>query len=393
MKTCDDLTNADLYKMIREIRKVVVFGATNIGWYLYKTLGGGHEEIEVAICDNSHIMQQDARVLAVDDAVALHKDAFYLLTSSIHEQTMKNQLLTLGIPAEHIVLAITKEALIYDHHCKERKKLEPLKKLQFEVNLTEHCNLNCKCCTQFSCIAEEEYIDTNVMERDFKRLGELFSGVCERIYLIGGEPLLHPDVEKCMKIARNYFPVGQISIFTNGILLPKCKETFWQSCRENDIAIIVTKYPIQFNYAQIVKKAEEESVYFEFYGASEDFKYMTCLNMDITGRQDIKRSWLDCKESNNCIKLRDGKLFTCTRPAAIYKLNRYFNMNFEVAEADYIDIYMAENESEILKKLAKPIPFCRYCNPVKGRKALEWGATEKSIYEWVDVGGYKSKDI
>lgn len=41
MKTCDDLTNADLYKMIREIRKVVVFGATNIGWYLYKTLGGG----------------------------------------------------------------------------------------------------------------------------------------------------------------------------------------------------------------------------------------------------------------------------------------------------------------------------------------------------------------
>lgn len=335
------------------------------------------------MCDNSHIMQQDVRVLTVDKAVVLHRDAAYLLTSSIHEQTMKNQLLKLGIPAEHIILAITKEALDYDYHCKEKKKLKPLKKLQFEVNLVEHCNLNCKCCTQFSCIAEKEYIATDVMKRDFMRLGKLFEGVCERIYLIGGEPLLHPDVEKCMKIAREYFPVGKISIFTNGLLLPECKETFWQCCRENDIELIVTRYPISFDYAQIEKRADEEGVCFEYYGASEDFKYMTCLNMDSAGRQDIKKSWVDCKESNNCIKLRNGKLFTCTRPAAIYKLNRYFDMNFEVKEADYIDIYEVQTGKEILEELAKPIPFCRYCNPVNGRKALEWGPTEKMRCEWI----------
>lgn len=372
---CDD----ELRKKIAGFSEVVIFGATNIGWYLFGILGGGY----IAICDNSVKKQQDTNVMSVENAVNLYKNAIYLITSSIHEQTMKKQLLSLGIPEEHIMMAITKEALDYDYNCKKKKKVEPLPKIQFEVDLASHCNLNCKCCSQFSCIAEEEFIDIKVMERDFKRLGELFEGNCERIYLIGGEPLLHPDVEKCMKIARSHFPIGKISVFTNGLLLLNCGEIFWKTCREYNITIIVTKYPINFDYEGIVQKVEKENVSFEFFGASQDFKYMTRLNMDIKGRQNAEKSWVECKESNNCVKLKNGKIYTCTRPAAIYKFNKYFNMNFEVSPKDYIDIYKAESGEEILRKMAQPIPFCRYCNPIEGRIAVEWGATDKSVYEWI----------
>jgi molybdenum cofactor biosynthesis enzyme MoaA len=44
--------------------------------------------------------------------------------------------------------------------------------------------------------------------------------------LLGGEPLLHPDITKFIKYAKRYFPETLIGIGTNGILLPKMKNKF-----------------------------------------------------------------------------------------------------------------------------------------------------------------------
>jgi ABC-2 type transport system ATP-binding protein len=49
--------------------------------------------------------------------------------------------------------------------------------LSFEIHLTEHCNLNCKGCFHFSCIAEEEYLTKEEFERDISRISELSKGV------------------------------------------------------------------------------------------------------------------------------------------------------------------------------------------------------------------------
>jgi hypothetical protein len=220
------------------------------------------------------------------------------------------------------------------------------------------------------------------MERDFGRLGSLFDGEAERIYLIGGEPLLHPDISDCMQIARRYFPKGVISIFTNGLLLKKMDGQFWETCRENNIGIIVTRYPINMDYEALESLVRNHGVEFELFGNSKDFKYMSNIGLDIEGKQNVEESFNHCAEANNCIKLRDGKLFTCTRPAAIYKFNRYFGTNLEVSPMDYIDIYKASSGEEILDFLSNPIPFCRYCNTINHRVAREWAHSDKSIEEW-----------
>lgn len=110
---------------------------------------------------------------------------------------------------------------------------------------------------------------------------------------------------------------------------------------------------------------------------------MTNLGLDIEGKQDIFKSFIHCGEANNCIKLKDGRLFTCTRPAAVYKFNQFFGKNLEVVDEDFIDIYKAESKDEILRKLSSPIPFCRYCNVLGERRAMEWGRTSKNIEEWL----------
>ena len=59
-----------------------------------------------------------------------------------------------------------------------------------------------------------------------------------------------------MKIARNNFPVSNISVFTNGVLLHECDEAFWEECGNDSISIIVTKYPIDIDYYSIKQMIE-----------------------------------------------------------------------------------------------------------------------------------------
>lgn len=380
------MLNKELLEKIKEELAVIIVGAGDIGKYLYQLLKEKYPNNTILICDNSHKKQgkvENYQIYSVEQMVMLFPKGLYLISSSIHEITIKTQLVDLGVSEKNIMLGITVEAQTYLSEKKRTIKFSQLNKIQFEVDITSHCNLNCKCCSQFSSIADEEYIDLEKMKQDFKRLGEIFNGEASRIYLIGGEPLLHPKIKECMKIARAYFQKGKISVFTNGLLLLKQDKGFWDICKENNISIIVTKYPISIDYKKIVEKVKEEKIEIIFFGESEDFKYMTNLGLDIEGKQDINRSFSNCGEANNCIKLKDGKLFTCTRPAAIYKFNKFFGENLEVTEKDYIDIYKEKSKEDILKKLANPIPFCRYCNILGERKAMKWGQTEKKIEEWL----------
>lgn len=380
------MTDAELIEFLKQKKEIVIVGAGDIGEYLWQLLKAVCEGTIITICDNAHKKQKknkDFEVWSVGNTVALFPHAIYVLTSRIHEFTMTSQLREMGILQENILPGVTAEAQNYMTEKKRAVKFHPLEKLQFEVDLTAHCNLNCRCCSQFSCIAEEEYMDIEEMERDFQRLSSLFQGEVRYLYLIGGEPLLHPQINECICIARRYFPTGKVAVFTNGMLLLRMGDRFWSNCRENCITIIVTKYPIGLDYRSIIKKAESENVAFEFFGSSQDYKYMTNLGLSLTGKQDITESFSNCVEANNCVKLRKGKLYTCTRPVAIYRFNKFFGEQLEVSEEDYIDIYKASTKEEILDRLANPIPFCRYCDILGERKAMNWGKTEKQIEEWL----------
>ena len=81
-----------------------------------------------------------------------------------------------------------------------------------ELHLTDHCNLNCKGCGHFSPLASPHYADFQQYEEDLRRLRQLFRNI-RRIRLMGGEPLLRPEVlRKGMEIFK------ENTITTNGTL-------------------------------------------------------------------------------------------------------------------------------------------------------------------------------
>ncbi|MDR2842710.1 MAG: radical SAM protein [Spirochaetaceae bacterium] len=252
--------------------------------------------------------------------------------------------------------------------------------LRVDIHITDHCNLNCKCCDNFSPIADEKYLEIDAFERDLKRISELTNGKIEDICLLGGEPLLHPHITQFFDIARTYFKNGTISIITNGILLAKQNEEFWQSCKKNNIAITITKYPIRLPLDKIKEAAKKYSVKLEtMYEESE--RGFFCRPLDVAGLQNAKNSFKVCYYSNRCIHLRYGKI-ACPTVAYINYFNSYFNQNLQVTENDYIDIYKVDTIDEIFEFLCKPIPFCKYCNFKAMTFGNKWAVSKKQISEW-----------
>ena len=253
------------------------------------------------------------------------------------------------------------------------------------IHLVEHCNLNCKRCAHFSPLAEKIFRDTESFERDLKRIAELFGtkGLSE-LFLLGGEPLLHPNLIDFLRISRSCFPYTRITLLTNGVTLPEQKEDFWQACNKYNIAIEVTKYPIKLDFEKMEELSAKYDIEFQFFGSSGTvIKTSDLYPMDINGRQDIVSNFKNCTMANECFCLEYGKLYTCATIAYIHHFNKFFGYNLSVTDKDYVDIYKAKSAKEILKALAIPAPFCRFCD-VNNRiyKEEEWGISKKDIREW-----------
>lgn len=217
--------------------------------------------------------------------------------------------------------------------------------------------------------------------------------------LLGGEPLLNPHINRIMSITRSYFKRGIINLVTNGLLLATQTDEFWNCCRENDITIIISIYLTGLDCVSIMNKSKEFNVKLLFRGDTrtisqfshkcenmpieyESNEYWRKMPIDLSGRQNPAISNTLCSASNFCFQLVEGKLYKCWRIAYIKYFNNYFDRRLEVTNDDYISIEKVSSMDEILDKLRRPVPFCRYCK-MSGGSAVSWENSKKAIEEWI----------
>lgn len=253
----------------------------------------------------------------------------------------------------------------------------------FEFHLVEHCNLKCTGCTHFSSIAEEEFADIDEFRKDINRLSELTNGITRFINLLGGEPLLHPQIYDFLDIARKAFPNATIRVVTNGIRLLDMKPLFWEKCRINNVIIGLTKYPIEIDYDKRINKIQAEEVGYEcFSGDYQQRDEMWRLCLDETGSSRPLENFIRCPRANACIFVKHGKVFNCATMANIEHFNKCFGTNLKICEADFADIYKCQTIDELFSKLCNPKPFCRFCY-LDGREyGVPWNKTNISRCEW-----------
>jgi len=94
------------------------------------------------------------------------------------------------------------------------KRLFDRKPLQCSLYVTDRCNLDCSYCTEYNNSRPHPTLeDLKIWIRKIRDLGTM------RIALVGGEPLLHPDIVKIVRYCRE---LGfATSLTTNGFLLTR----------------------------------------------------------------------------------------------------------------------------------------------------------------------------
>lgn len=270
-------------------------------------------------------------------------------------------------------------------------RMIPKPLINVSYHLTDSCNLNCAGCYHFSPLATKgDVASIEEFESDIRKLSEVMEGEVTVLTLFGGEPLLHPKAYSFPYIIKKYLPYTQVDFITNGILIPEQPEEFWTSCIKNDVVIEWTLYPITQQLKGRIKKClESHGVEYRYFGG-ESTKYLghTVIDIDAIGtngqkgRNDARWQWLHCERAGNCIQLKKHRLYPCSIAANAHLLKEYFQLDIRLSQYDGIDIFKAKSRQEITSFLAKPIPFCRYCNVQKQTNGHQFSISKKELAEW-----------
>lgn len=259
--------------------------------------------------------------------------------------------------------------------------------LDFEVNVADHCNLNCQSCNHFSPLAKETFLEVGRLEKDLQRMNLLYGKNIGHVMLLGGEPLLHPRISTILKVSRDCLPDAFINLVTNGILLSKMDEKFWNLMRDLRISLSVTVYPIGFDYEKYETKAHRYGIKHNFdhsslKGRKEAVKTTYIMPIKDNPTFSPYQMYAKCAHANFCVVLREGRLYNCSFAANVHHYNYYFHKNIPANEEVSIDIHNNE-VNEIDEFLKFPNKMCAHCDICGYKYDIPWAVSKKEAYEWM----------
>lgn len=231
----------------------------------------------------------------------------------------------------------------------------PPELMQIEFHLADHCNLNCKGCTHFSnLVPEPVFGNLPQFEKDLKQLSNLFSHI-HTFFLLGGEPLLNPDVISYVKAVRISFPYTRIIIVTNGLLLLSMKSELISFLRENQIHISISAYNC-LDIDKIRNFIQQHRLSAELRLEKDSFTKF----LNPRGDSDPVEIFGQCIR-RNCTYLGEGRIAACCLPFVVKYFNNYFGES--IPEMESIDLYEPQlTGHEIQRRLTRPMELCRYCS-------------------------------
>ncbi len=222
-----------------------------------------------------------------------------------------------------------------------------------EMSIVDFCNLNCKGCNHYSPIFDKKYPDIEIRMRDIKKISELYDRVIE-FGLIGGEPLLNPQIKEYIQQTRQLLPNTEIQMVTNGLLIPNLDHDILKCMSDNKITIAISEYiPTMKIIEKITNTLRNHNIDYVLKPAMFKEKFYKTLSLKSDSNYSKK-----CI-SQGCINICDGRIAKCPTVLYIETLNKKFNVNFPTD-----GIYLLENfevGEELNKALEKKLPLCEYC--------------------------------
>jgi GTP 3',8-cyclase len=249
---------------------------------------------------------------------------------------------------------------------------------RLEINVVHHCNMSCKGCSHLSPLMPEFFISPDTLFQDLS----ILSRYCRpaRISLLGGEPLLHPDLVEIINIVRRTGITDKIRVVTNGLLLHKMPERFWQAVDEVHVSLYPS-HPMKIKDLAVFKvhaKRNATTLGLRY----QDYFSEFFLNTVNTDNSLVKKIYMTCNAPREacCHTLYEGRYYKC--PKAVYIPMVYKEPPNLIMAKDGIDIrrngHLADELAEYITAKT-PLAACRYCLGSVGRRFTPQQISRKDI--------------
>ena len=239
----------------------------------------------------------------------------------------------------------------------------------------------------FAPIAQKRCLDLGYYEADLRTLATIpgIESYFRGLYLMGGEPLLHPRIVDVITLTRRLLPRIRIVLATNGLLVGRMGNEFWDALVSCGVELHFSAYPINVDYDGLVRmaKARGADVAFIMDLTERDAGKAAFLKMaiDPEGGQDPVRSFNSCFFGGSFMQLSGGSIWNCQVAAHHATLDAAFGWKMASEPADELPLASITSIDDIESFRRSAHPMCCYCaNDRMG--IMTWDRSRRNEREW-----------
>lgn len=233
----------------------------------------------------------------------------------------------------------------------------------FELHVAEHCNLRCANCCNMSPLVAERLLTVAEVESFTRRMASFL--VADVVKIMGGEPLLHPDLPAVLRILRDSGIGDRVRLFTNGLLLPSMPDALWEALDELTISSY-TSAPVKPAVLAMVRERAKRHDFVLNVKPVDEFTQVLSPRFEHDDER-TQRTYDRCWLRHRCLVVRDRKFYMCTRAAyADDFLHRVTHEPSPVpldrsSDGIAIDVPDLAAALESYLNREQPLGACRYC--------------------------------
>jgi len=247
-----------------------------------------------------------------------------------------------------------------------------------ELPITTKCSLRCKNCANLIQYYEYgEFLDGKSLINDVYRLCQITEKI-EMFRILGGEPLLHPQLKEILEGIKKNDNIKNIQIVTNGTLL--FQNDILEILKDKRVSVDISNYgKVSRNYEKLIRQLRHNRI-----------KYTTNKNLVWTkqadflfqdkSQKDLELILKNCKL--DCISMLDGEVHICPRSSNGSDLKI-----FQADKKDYINLRLHKTKKEMRKSFfallnRRSIVACNYCKSYMWDKLEQCMPGEQVSRDW-----------
>jgi len=248
---------------------------------------------------------------------------------------------------------------------------------RIEFDVVSHCNLRCYGCGHFSPFAETWFASPDAFERDVSTLSKYLHA--RMVRLIGGEPLLHPDLLDFVRIARRSAIADYVEVGTNALLLARQPREFWQTVDSVQISL----YPecrehVDLRLIRRLAAASGTKLVLEGRPAFIE----PAVDFPTERARLVRHIFSACIVGRYCRTIRNGRLYRCAESAYIDDYLSRLGYNTSFGQTDGLLIEERDDMVGRIRALfrsPRPLGACTFCLGSVGRPIVHRQMTKEEV--------------